>query len=541
MWGNWFRSVVIPAPRRSRRNHSHSSARRRPALDSLEDRTVPTVFTVNTAADTLDANPGDGIAADSTGATSLRAAIMEANALAGADTINIPAGGYPLTRPGVNEDSGLNGDLDIRGDLTINGAGRDTTIIDGNQLDRVFHVVGVFRSGGPTVTIANLTVFNGRAPSIPTSNGFDGGGVLNDFSTLTLNNVWITGNRAGDGLFGGSGGGVYTAVGTTTIVNSLISGNQAGNGTSIGGNGGGVGSLTSITTIRDTTIQDNRSGDGQAGAGLLTAGDGGGIYSASAERDTNGFLTVVNSTVTLNTVGTTTLGDGGGIITHDERFLLDTSVVSNNTAWRAGGVEIDITRSAEIRNSTIAGNKATAGGAGGIYHTTSFNQLATPTVITGTTVSGNQAPNSAAFDGGGGMINQGEIGSIVNSTFAQNSTNTVGGGIANYHNIGKIVNTTIAENAANDGGGLFHMLFANFTPRITELSNTIIANNTATGTANEDYVQKGAVDTARNNLVEAPGGHPLSNGINGNVVGFDPKLADLANNGGPTKTYALIA
>src|SRR5262245_9542900 len=164
MWGNWFRSVVIPAPRRSRRNHSHSSARRRPALDSLEDRTVPTVFTVNTAADTLDANPGDGIAADSTGATSLRAAIMEANALAGADTINIPAGGYPLTRPGVNEDSGLNGDLDIRGDLTINGAGRDTTIIDGNQLDRVFHVVGVFRSGGPTVTIANLTVFNGRAP-----------------------------------------------------------------------------------------------------------------------------------------------------------------------------------------------------------------------------------------------------------------------------------------------------------------------------------------------------------------------------------------
>ncbi|MGC8856466.1 MAG: CSLREA domain-containing protein [Anaerolineae bacterium] len=51
-------------------------------------------FTVNTTADTVDANPGNGSCAGSSGNCSLRAAIMETNALAGADTIFIPTGTY---------------------------------------------------------------------------------------------------------------------------------------------------------------------------------------------------------------------------------------------------------------------------------------------------------------------------------------------------------------------------------------------------------------------------------------------------------------
>jgi CSLREA domain-containing protein len=38
-------------------------------------------FTVNTTTDTVDANPGDGTAIDADGHCSLRAAVMEANAL----------------------------------------------------------------------------------------------------------------------------------------------------------------------------------------------------------------------------------------------------------------------------------------------------------------------------------------------------------------------------------------------------------------------------------------------------------------------------
>ncbi|WP_051871201.1 CSLREA domain-containing protein [Chloroflexus sp. MS-G] len=58
---------------------------------------VPTVmaatFTVNTTNDTADANPGDGVCADSAGRCSLRAAVMEANALGGGPhTIVLQAG-----------------------------------------------------------------------------------------------------------------------------------------------------------------------------------------------------------------------------------------------------------------------------------------------------------------------------------------------------------------------------------------------------------------------------------------------------------------
>src|SRR5690606_38888623 len=53
-------------------------------------------FTVNNTADAPDANPGDGICATASGVCTLRAALQEANAAAGADTINVPAGTYTL-------------------------------------------------------------------------------------------------------------------------------------------------------------------------------------------------------------------------------------------------------------------------------------------------------------------------------------------------------------------------------------------------------------------------------------------------------------
>ena len=54
-------------------------------------------FTVNTTSDTVDKNPGDGVCADINNQCSLRAAIMEANAFPGTDTIMVPNGTYTLT------------------------------------------------------------------------------------------------------------------------------------------------------------------------------------------------------------------------------------------------------------------------------------------------------------------------------------------------------------------------------------------------------------------------------------------------------------
>ena len=77
-------------------------------------------FTVDTEDDTLDANPGDGSALDASGNTSLRTAIMEANALDGFQSIFVPEGNYVLTRTGADEDLGATGDLDITAsDLAI--------------------------------------------------------------------------------------------------------------------------------------------------------------------------------------------------------------------------------------------------------------------------------------------------------------------------------------------------------------------------------------------------------------------------------------
>jgi len=68
---------------------------RRHNIDRLEDRAMLAAnFVVNTTADTIDISPGDGVALDGQGNTSLRAAIMEANALAGADTITLGPGIY---------------------------------------------------------------------------------------------------------------------------------------------------------------------------------------------------------------------------------------------------------------------------------------------------------------------------------------------------------------------------------------------------------------------------------------------------------------
>ena len=54
-------------------------------------------FIVNSVADAPDVNQGDGKCVTSSGACTLRAAVQEANALAGADTIRIPAGTYRVT------------------------------------------------------------------------------------------------------------------------------------------------------------------------------------------------------------------------------------------------------------------------------------------------------------------------------------------------------------------------------------------------------------------------------------------------------------
>ena len=78
-------------------------------------------FIVDSTADAVDAHPGDGVCDDGTGSCTLRAAIMEANSLAGLDTIALPAGLYLFAIAG-NEGAAAAGDLDVTSGITIVGA-----------------------------------------------------------------------------------------------------------------------------------------------------------------------------------------------------------------------------------------------------------------------------------------------------------------------------------------------------------------------------------------------------------------------------------
>jgi hypothetical protein len=77
------------------------------------------------------------------------------------DVIVVPAGVYKIAIAGAGDDANLTGDLDITGSLTIQGAGAGKTIIDGQQLDRVFDVIGT-APHSIRVVLQGLTVRNGN-------------------------------------------------------------------------------------------------------------------------------------------------------------------------------------------------------------------------------------------------------------------------------------------------------------------------------------------------------------------------------------------
>ncbi|MFZ9090337.1 MAG: choice-of-anchor Q domain-containing protein, partial [Planctomycetaceae bacterium] len=235
-------------------------------------------------ADLPDSYPGDGLAATIGGAVTLRAAVMESNASVGDDVITLAAGTYMLTLDGRFEDGATTGDLDVTGNLIIRGAGPALTVIDGNAIDRLFHV-----HPGASLTLENLTLQNGFA--------FDGAGILNE-GTLSLLNVNIRNNQAGN-----QGGGLYNT-GTVTGSSVSIVSNTAGS------RGGAINNLGDVQLI-SSTLSDN-----------YAVSRGGAIYSEAA-----GTATLWNATITDNESGSR-----GGALNSEtiESIALGSSLLERN-------------------------------------------------------------------------------------------------------------------------------------------------------------------------------------------------------------------
>lgn len=300
--------------------------------------------TVDTTTDVVDGTTTsiDALLADrgSDGFISLREAIIATNNTAGADTINLPTGTLNLTRTGTGEDLASTGDFDILDDVTIVGTGSSTTIIDGNDNDRVFEVL----SG--TVTFRDLTVQNGiesagnagaglRLASGTTgiidgvvfsSNEITGGG--NNGAAINAvdgSNLIVTNSTFEDNSSANNGGAIKVA-GTAVISNTTFSGNTAGNlGGAIRFNG------TSLA-LTNVTISGNSAGS-----------TGGAIYIA------NGTTTLQNVTVTSNHATT----DGGGIFVSGGTVTLANTIVAENTS---GGSDVDISGSFTSLSHNLIGD-----------------------------------------------------------------------------------------------------------------------------------------------------------------------------------------
>lgn len=92
---------------------------------------APAIFTVNSTGDTGDATPGDGLCDDGTAACTLRAAIQEANANAGSDSIGFNLGAPTIAPasplPAITEAVAIDGTTNPSGDVTIDGSSAGAT------------------------------------------------------------------------------------------------------------------------------------------------------------------------------------------------------------------------------------------------------------------------------------------------------------------------------------------------------------------------------------------------------------------------------
>jgi hypothetical protein len=422
---SFLRALSAPAGRTAPVRSCRPLRRRAPSispfLECLEDRTVPTTWSVTSSLD------------DVALLGTLRNAIYNAQ---NGDTIivktNQLAGPIVLTH----------GELLLNKDLTIRTSGSGLATIDGNHANRVFEV-----ASGHTVSLANLYITNGA-----TASTVFGGGILNA-GTLTLSGCTVSGNDAGE-----SGGGIYnSAGGTLTVSGCTVSGNASVNdegggigsgylatltvsGSTVSGNtaasaGGGIANFQGTLAVSDCTLSGN---SGFYGGGIFTYGGpatvGGSTLSSNSAYYGGGIF---NEYATLTVSGSTLSGNsafsGGGLYNFRGTLTVNGSTLSSDFATSNAGAVDNYQGTVTVSNSTVTGNAALSR-AGGIY-----NEGGATLTASDSTLSGNSAAD------GGGIFNLGQLTVNDKSTVSGNHA-TLGADLYEYASLGatlSVLNSTI--------------------------------------------------------------------------------------------------
>lgn len=466
---------------------------------------------VNATYDATDVTPGDGTCADSSGYCTLRAAIQEANAAGGLQTITIPAGTYSLTDTTTGDDTTAYGDLDILTSITITGAGSGSTMIDASSSnDRIFHVFGA----GLSLVVEGVTITGGGSSS------FNDGGAIHasNFADLTIQDVIFTLNEVED-----NGGAIYLENAVAQITSSTFTFNEADNG-------GAIYQERGTLTVSESVFNQNSA-------------EAGGAFSIIQALEFN----MSYSEVTGN-IG----GIGGGFILYfnTSGIEISYSTISSNLSAMGGAIASAYTTPVKISHSTLSNNSVIKDSAGS-------SESRCTDGIDNDGDGDTDFYDSNCWEGVGGAIaDVGQIsgGSVVggsndyqliNTTISGNSAASFGGAVflATASTL-KTYNVTIAENSAVQGGGIYNLSIfdpSNVTSTV-ELYNTILANNSASRTGDDcvGEVTSGGYSLIGDQLdcdfISATGDQV---GDSSGPGAIDPLLGAMTNNGGETDTHAL--
>jgi hypothetical protein len=501
--------------------------------------------------------PGDAIVFDVSGTITLTNGALEIFK----DIAVIGSGASALAINGA----GAARIFSINSNVTVSISG--LTVCNGRTLDGVAGTAtndgGTSASGGAVFTAGSLTLVNcvitsnqtgnggnGFSPPIPpypphtppTSGGSSGnGGAIYNSGTLCLSNCIITDNATGSGGArahndtywsssgtAGSGGAIYN-LGTLTLINSVVSEGRTGVADGSGAPGGGIWNGGNLFASQSVISNNTTASSGSVGS---QGGDGGGIFS-------QGLLALTNCTVSGNWCGSGgspsdcfppgagcgggSGGAGGGIFTAN-CVLIGCNVTSNRAGGggqggfsyvppysggqggnggNGGGVHLN-GMFAFLTNCTIAGNLCGAGGDGGLA------------------MAGVQGYGGSGGHGGG-IVGPGLTQAVVACTIVLNAVGGGGGGsVVGAVGFGGGVYTWDAYGSAGRPGGFL---------------NNLIAMNTG-----PDLY--GGLRSLGCNLIG------ITNGCSGftapgdlvgsSVNALHPRIALLADNGGPTLTIALL-
>jgi CSLREA domain-containing protein len=213
---------------------------------------------------------------------------------------------------------------------------------------------------------------------------------------------------------------------------------------------------------------------------------GGGLANGSLLGIPGGTVRVVDSVIRDNFGGS---GGGGVENNNGAMTLINTTVTGNGTRFFGGGVSNNDRMT--IINSTISRNHAASGVGGGI------------------------------LNGRAGRL------TVIGSTLSGNTANLAGGGIRNLGTLLLSSSTITASESAGLSGD-------------ATIRNTIIARSIPVGSSGpEPDCRDGTLTSEGYNLIENTD-CAIMGDLTGNVVGVDPKVGPLQDNGGPTLTHALL-